>query len=354
MKWQEYQEAVGQLYAQIDDIGVVHKNITLPDKITGQSRQIDVWIDIEAKSHKIGILVDAKFRKEKLDVKDIEEVNALALAVGANKAIIVATNGWTDPAQNKAKFIGMDLRVLTLEEALEILVPEKWILCPLCQEDCIVMETSGGLIVNGILSLLVAGRCRECQCALGWCWECGERFILEDGDVFQCPCGHDWKYSQRELCIRQSDDDQFIVVLDAINKNNVLAVQITDIEDEIDSLIGKGITFREQGSYEKSLDYLNRAIRHKPNCAEILLQRALTFDASQSYDKALFDYNKAIELDADLVYAYGSRGILHLALGNWEQCIWDLEKYLSLDPSLSRSDHYGIIKTLVKSCNIVP
>ncbi len=46
MKWQEYQDAVGQLYAQMEKIGEIKKNITIPDRVTGHPRQIDVWWEI--------------------------------------------------------------------------------------------------------------------------------------------------------------------------------------------------------------------------------------------------------------------------------------------------------------------
>ena len=66
MTWQEYQDAVGQLYKQAAGIGTVLQNTTRPDKITGQPRQVDTWIDLETKGHKLGI----------------EEVRSLAEAVG--------------------------------------------------------------------------------------------------------------------------------------------------------------------------------------------------------------------------------------------------------------------------------
>ncbi|MGN8772466.1 hypothetical protein ACTNDP_23120 [Paenibacillus barengoltzii] len=52
MKWQEYQDAVGELYKQLEQIGEIKKNITIPDKVTGQPRQIDVFWEISGKNHK--------------------------------------------------------------------------------------------------------------------------------------------------------------------------------------------------------------------------------------------------------------------------------------------------------------
>src|SRR4051812_1162167 len=103
MTWQEYQGAVALHYEQKEGKGSVFRNIFVPDKVTGQNRQVDILIEIEERGHKLKLLIDAKYRKEKLDVKDVEEVLALADAVRASKAVIVAANGWTKPAEIKAK-----------------------------------------------------------------------------------------------------------------------------------------------------------------------------------------------------------------------------------------------------------
>jgi len=101
-------------------------------------------------------LVDAKFRKDKVDVKDVEGILALGNAVGASKCVLVALNGWTEPAKKAAEFESVDLKLMTLEEALDQIVPERWMMCPGCAEDCIVAD-SGGMIIDGMWSLLTAG-----------------------------------------------------------------------------------------------------------------------------------------------------------------------------------------------------
>ena len=121
LTWQEYQEAVGRFYEELDDIGEIERNVFLPDLQTGQARQIDVLLKLTLKGHAIRIVIDAKYRKNRLDVKDIEEVLALATAVGANKAAIVCANGWTQPAEIKAQVHSLDLRLLPVIDAAEIL-----------------------------------------------------------------------------------------------------------------------------------------------------------------------------------------------------------------------------------------
>ena len=114
MTWQEYQEAVAVLYEQTDGFGDVSRNVMVPDKITGQARQIDVLVEINAKGHSLKMIVDAKFHASPIDVRDLESVLALADAVGANKAIVVAANGWTEPAKKKADQVGCSLELLTI------------------------------------------------------------------------------------------------------------------------------------------------------------------------------------------------------------------------------------------------
>jgi|GEM_PF-2273470 len=196
MKWQEYQEAVGQLYEQMSEFGMVQKSITIPDRVTGQARQIDVWWEAKIGDHTINFLVDAKLRQQKLDVKDIEEVLMLAQAVNANKAIIVSNAGWTAPAAKKALFEGMDLRLFTLIEALDVIVEDKWLMCPHCEQDCIVISEPGFRTYGGgLIHWWLRGDCRECSASYVNCQDCGAKFTVTEEDSNACDCPYKWKKS---------------------------------------------------------------------------------------------------------------------------------------------------------------
>lgn len=207
MTWQEYQEAVAALYEQLDGVGTVLRNQHIPDRITGQPRQIDALIEIDAKGHRVRIVIDAKFYAQPIDVKTVEEVVALANAIGASKCVIVAANGWTEPAQRKAEFLSCDLKLLTLDEALELIVPDKWMLCPACSKDCIVMDQDGATTdANGMWLWWLAGACRECHQLIVWCQECGAQYSLQPGEETSCDCGHKWANSGGALGLRLSGD----------------------------------------------------------------------------------------------------------------------------------------------------
>lgn len=208
MRWQEYQDAVAELYEQAEGIGKVTRNVSVPDKVTAQPRQIDVLIEIEAKGHPIKLIVDAKFHSEPIDVRDVESVLALAGAVGANKAIIVAANGWTEPAEKKAGHTGCDLRLLSVEDALDVIVADKWKMCPACNADCIVLDQEGAIqLENGAIFWWLAGQCRECKCARIHCQDCGEKKYIKLHESMVCGCGHKWSSTNRGVTIAFSEEE---------------------------------------------------------------------------------------------------------------------------------------------------
>ncbi|WP_103068448.1 restriction endonuclease [Aquimarina sediminis] len=210
MKWQEYQEAVGQLYEQMAEFGVVKKNITIPDRVTGQARQIDVWWEMKIENHSFKILIDAKKRKEKIDVKDVEEIMMLAQSVNADKAIIVTNNEWTEPAEKRAKFDGMDLRILSIDEATDLVVEDKWLMCSICNEDCVLLDQSGFMTKNNLLNWWLGGKCRSCDSIYINCQDCGSKGIAREKIEYICECPIKWTSQNGVLSISEFDPNKQI------------------------------------------------------------------------------------------------------------------------------------------------
>lgn len=337
MKWQEYQEAVGQLYERIEGFASVQKNITIPDKITGQARQVDVWIEFEVKTHKIGMLIDAKFRQDKLDVKDIEEIYALGTSVGANKVIIVASNGWTRPAKIKADFIGMDLRILTIENALDILSPDKWFICPICLADFIGLDFLGGLILNEMISIVTAGRCYGCNGAYINCQACGLNILLKENEEYLCECEHSWKATKSSIQVKPHGLGEYRLIVSNREPHQYL-------ETDLQWLLSNAQSLRNEGEYSKSFEIVQEALSLYSVDSSILLEKALTLDAMGKREEALTTYDQAIELDSSQPSAFLSRGLLHLFLHNWELCIRDFDTYLSADDPINIGDLYRVEK----------
>ena len=202
MEWQEYQDAVAELYIQAEGIGDVQKSITLPDKVTGQPRQVNCLITAIIKGHEIKMMVDANYDKEKININQVDGVNALAEAVGVDKAIIVCANGWTEPAANKARFLNMDLWLWSIEEAPECMNPDHWMLCPVCNSGLIIIDNSGfNVSREGVISWWLAGQCKECKGGVAWCQDCGEQLSLTYGKMQCCGCRHMWRFSKTGLSV---------------------------------------------------------------------------------------------------------------------------------------------------------
>ena len=210
MKWQEYEDAVATLYEQLDGIGAVKRNVFIADRDAGQTRQVDVLIELQTKGHAVNIVVDAKYRKSRINVKDVEASAGLVHAVGGCKGALVTTNGWTAPAALKAERSNVDLRILTLEEALDIMVPDKWELCPGCNVDCIVLDHHGALDLGGVWFWWMAGQCRSCRLGFAWCQECGDYIHIPEGEEALCVCGHRWSVRQDRMYVMLVSSNQQI------------------------------------------------------------------------------------------------------------------------------------------------
>lgn len=207
MRWQEYQEAVGILYEQMSGLGKVKKNITISDKITGQPRQIDVWWEIQVGEHIIKILIEAKMRTSKLDIKDIEEIIALAKAVKADKAIIVTNNKWTQPAKIFADHEGLDLLIFTIEEATDLIVEGKWLMCYDCEKDCVVMDSDGAIEIEGVINWWLGGKCRNCKTLHVICQSCGAAGIAKVNNSWICGCNFEWTNKETSYSLKINADN---------------------------------------------------------------------------------------------------------------------------------------------------
>jgi len=212
MNWQEYQEAVGVLYEQMAEFGVVSKNITIPDKVTGQLRQIDVWWEMQLGNHTFKILIDAKKRKEKVDVKDVEEIIMLAKAVKADKAIIVTNNEWTKPAEVSAQFSGLDLRLFTIDEATDLIVEDKWLMCQVCNEDCVVLDSDGFFAIDGLINWWLGGKCRSCKSTHIHCQDCGGKGIINHENDWVCNCPYLWKSEDESISVYRYKEDVMVEI----------------------------------------------------------------------------------------------------------------------------------------------
>lgn len=112
-KWREVEIIVAMLHKLIFgpewDIKSPER---IPDKITGQLREVDV--SLRLKSGYISILIIVEYRDRDIeDVTWIEQLVTKCKNLGADKIIAVSSNGFTEPAKKSAEHYGIATHVLS-------------------------------------------------------------------------------------------------------------------------------------------------------------------------------------------------------------------------------------------------
>ncbi|MEE4208996.1 MAG: restriction endonuclease [Parvularcula sp.] len=171
-------------------------NASLKGEISGVQRQIDILVDARWESGiERRIVYDAKRRKRKIDVKDVESFEGMMRDVRAARGVIVCSSGWTKAAEARADET-IDIVLMTIEEAEEFdhaaVDP-----CPNCADQD--RKTTGLVFWDGQFplpldawALVFTGKCDVCRSFAFWCWNCGEKSVVPDEVLHQCFCGWTW------------------------------------------------------------------------------------------------------------------------------------------------------------------
>jgi hypothetical protein len=96
----------------------------------------------------------------------------------------------------------MNLTLLSVDDALDLVVEHKCQLCPGCGFDCIVLDHHVFLEIDGAISVYLAGQCRACRLAFLWYWSCGDEGHISPDNSYECNCGHIWSCSQNSMQVK--------------------------------------------------------------------------------------------------------------------------------------------------------
>lgn len=127
--WEAYERLVARLMAdQLPTEYCVTPNARIVGRITGRKRQVDVLIDLRHDSdNSRRLVVDAKRRRRKIDVTDVEAFCGLMEDVGATHGYLVCPHGHTKAAQRRAQ-TAVPIRLLPLDR-LGDFDPSTWPQC---------------------------------------------------------------------------------------------------------------------------------------------------------------------------------------------------------------------------------
>jgi hypothetical protein len=206
--WQLYERMVARLVAdQIEADLCVTPNARIKGRISGRSRQIDVLIDVRYDTdNSRRTIVDAKRRRRKIDVKDVEAFRGLMKDVGASYGYLVSPAGYSKAAEKRAQK-AVSIRIVPLDR-LENFDPSTW---PQCRTGrC----SQGRVFWDGYpefsLSVHLPGRpdkietrrfvhyVGKCDCCGAFhvrCMTCDDVLYVPEGendDGHQCSCKLPW------------------------------------------------------------------------------------------------------------------------------------------------------------------
>jgi restriction endonuclease len=118
MDWQEYELEIGEQIRAAYPSAQITRDAKLVGKFSKVERQIDLLIEEHASDFAFRIVVDAKYRGRKIDVGDVEAFIGLTRDVEAHTGMMVALEGYTPAAVNRAHNDDLDmiLDVLNFEE----------------------------------------------------------------------------------------------------------------------------------------------------------------------------------------------------------------------------------------------
>jgi len=118
MDWKKYEHEITQQFRAYYPSARITHNTKLVGKFSRVERQIDILVEEQPSDLSYRIIVDAKYRGRKIDVADVECFLGFVRDTGANTGIMVALEGYTPAAINRAHNDDLDiiLDVLNLDE----------------------------------------------------------------------------------------------------------------------------------------------------------------------------------------------------------------------------------------------
>jgi hypothetical protein len=119
--WEEFQKLVARIEHQVAPKGaVVRSPDKIPDVDTGQLREVDATVQYAVGTVPVLLAFECRRREEREDVTWIEQLATKHRSIRASRVIAVSAAGFSGPAIEKAKRLGIDLRTVSDISAEEI------------------------------------------------------------------------------------------------------------------------------------------------------------------------------------------------------------------------------------------
>jgi hypothetical protein len=110
----EFEKLVARIEEKLCPMGAKVKSPDrIPDRVTGQPREVDASIRYQVGSAPILITIECRDRTATQDITWLEQIKSKKESIGANQMIVVAKEGFTENAKTYAMHHGIVLRQLS-------------------------------------------------------------------------------------------------------------------------------------------------------------------------------------------------------------------------------------------------
>lgn len=112
-EWKDFERLVAIIERHLGPEGAIIKSPDhIPDKITGEMREVDASIRYQVGSVPILITIECRRRSAKQDTRWIEQIARKRDDIGASATIAVSSSGFSKPAIKKARYHEIETRLL--------------------------------------------------------------------------------------------------------------------------------------------------------------------------------------------------------------------------------------------------
>jgi hypothetical protein len=142
-----FQRLVTLLTATLAGHASVTESAMLEDRVTGELREVDVLVVATTATYKVKLGIEVIAWGRRADTPWVEKMRAKHDNLPTDKLILVSQSGFSDPAQRKAQFYGIE--TLTVDEACEA----DWPLIAALEETGVFEVTTMSFDVAGVCRL---------------------------------------------------------------------------------------------------------------------------------------------------------------------------------------------------------
>jgi hypothetical protein len=188
-----YESAIAEIEESCENCEV-KRNYKPVGKLSGVQRQVDVWLSTKVgDDHEVTVAIECRRYNKPIAIKDVEAFVGFLEDVGANKGVMISHSGYTDGAQKRAKAAGIELKILTLEEAEDFDWDE------FVRDPCQVGDCFGNISWAFSDGGSEAGYCDTCGSFHIRCGNCGELSWYNEGGVESCSgCDMSWSLQKEK------------------------------------------------------------------------------------------------------------------------------------------------------------